>query len=127
MIFSVRRASFGYRARPRVLRDICFSVETGQALAILGPNGAGKTTLLKCMMGLLNWREGASEIDGAPIQRVPHRELWRKIAYVPQAKNSVFSFTAKPRSVPALCCQGQWLASASTLTIRVRQCVICTT
>ena len=95
MIFSVRRASFGYRARPRVLRDICFSVEPGQALAILGPNGAGKTTLLKCMMGLLNWSEGASEIDGAPIQSFNPRELWKKIAYVPQAKNSALSFTAE--------------------------------
>jgi iron complex transport system ATP-binding protein len=95
MIFSVRNASFGYRVGDPVLRNISFSVEPGQALAILGPNGAGKTTLLKCMMGLLNWREGSSEIDGAPIQRVPHRELWKKIAYVPQAKNSAFSFTAE--------------------------------
>jgi iron complex transport system ATP-binding protein len=95
MIFSVQQASFGYHKENKVLRDISFTVEPGQILAVLGPNGAGKTTLLKCMMGLLNWDQGLSMIDGTSIACIHYREIWRKIAYVPQAKNSVFSFTAE--------------------------------
>jgi iron complex transport system ATP-binding protein len=94
MTFSVHRASFSYRQTP-ILKDIGFYVEPGQTLAILGPNGVGKTTLLKCMMGLLKWDCGASLIDGVPVQQIHYREFWKKIAYVPQAKNSVFSYSAE--------------------------------
>jgi iron complex transport system ATP-binding protein len=78
-----------------VLKDISFSVAPGQVVAILGPNGVGKTTLLRCMMGLLKWNDGTSCIDGTPISQIHYRDIWKKIAYVPQAKNSVFSFSTK--------------------------------
>ena len=38
--------SFG---RTEVLKDISFSLERGQALAIIGSSGSGKTTLLRCL------------------------------------------------------------------------------
>jgi iron complex transport system ATP-binding protein len=95
VIFMVEHASFGYRRGEPVLKDISFSVAPGQILAVLGPNGVGKTTLLKCMMGLLKWNRGTSTLDATPIDKIPDRELWKKIASVPQAKNSVVSFTAE--------------------------------
>ena len=33
----------------KVLRDISFSLEEGQALSIIGSSGSGKTTLLRCL------------------------------------------------------------------------------
>lgn len=36
-----------------VLRDISFSVQSGEFVTIVGPSGAGKTTLLRCLSGLL--------------------------------------------------------------------------
>ena len=33
----------------KVLNDISFSLEQGQALAIIGSSGSGKTTLLRCL------------------------------------------------------------------------------
>ena len=33
----------------RVLEDISFSLEQGQALAMIGSSGSGKTTLLRCL------------------------------------------------------------------------------
>ena len=35
--------------RTPVLKDISFSLEKGQALAIIGSSGSGKTTLLRCL------------------------------------------------------------------------------
>jgi len=93
MNFTVKKGTFSYGGTP-VLNDISLSVNSGEVLCILGPNGVGKTTLLKCMMGLLKWQHGRTFIDGLPLESYSQRNLWQRIAYVPQAKNSAFSFTA---------------------------------
>jgi len=55
----------------QVLRDVCFTVSQGEALAVIGPNGAGKSVLLRALLGLLphegsiRWRRGA-RIDYVP-------------------------------------------------------------
>lgn len=95
MNFQVIEGSFYYDSSRKLLDRVGFSVGEGDVLAILGPNGAGKTTLLKCMMGLLPWREGSTFLDGSDIKAIPFRELWKTVAYVPQAKGSVFSYSAE--------------------------------
>ncbi|MDR1021519.1 MAG: ABC transporter ATP-binding protein [Synergistaceae bacterium] len=94
MIFSVENGCFSFKDH-RVLSGISFSVSSGQVLSVLGPNGVGKTTLLRCMMGFLKWDSGATYIDGREFQSMRHDEIWKKIAYVPQSKNSYLSFTAE--------------------------------
>ena len=67
--------SFGSQ---EVLKDISFSVDEGEVLAILGPNGAGKTVLFRSLIGLIpydgeiKWR---SDIKlGYVPQRLPETE-----------------------------------------------------
>jgi ABC-type multidrug transport system ATPase subunit len=55
------RKSFGDKI---ALRDISFSVPSGQICGLLGPNGAGKTTLFRLLMGILKATEGTIQIDG---------------------------------------------------------------
>ena len=43
--------------RTSVLKDISFSLEKGQALAIIGSSGSGKTTLLRCLNFLEKTRQ----------------------------------------------------------------------
>ena len=85
MNFEVKNGCFGYKKK-QILNDISFSVNDGEVMSVLGSNGVGKTTLIKCMIGLLKWKSGCSELDGTNISHLRHRELWQKIAYVPQAK-----------------------------------------
>lgn len=73
--------------------DINFELHPGQILSILGPNGAGKTTLLKCMMGLQDWKRGATLLDGKPLSSMNSKEVWTKIGYVPQASSMTFSYS----------------------------------
>lgn len=87
MTIEVRNGCFSYGVERKILDGISFSAQAGDLVAVLGPNGAGKTTLLRCMMGFLRWNDGESLIDGKNIRQIPHRELWKKLAYVPQARN----------------------------------------
>ena len=87
MNLTVEHGAFSYKKGGReILHDVNFSLGSGEILAILGPNGAGKTTLLRCVMGFLKWTGGRSLLDGEDIAAMPPRALWRKLAYVPQAR-----------------------------------------
>lgn len=52
-----------FRTKP-ILRDISFSVNDGDRLALIGPNGAGKSTLLQTIAGVLHSSGGEIEIQG---------------------------------------------------------------
>ena len=47
----------------RVLEDISFSLEQGQALAIIGSSGSGKTTLLRCLNFLETPNSGSISVN----------------------------------------------------------------
>jgi lipopolysaccharide transport system ATP-binding protein len=47
-----------------VLRDVSFTVETGQALGIIGANGAGKSTTLKLLTKILRPTRGHAHVKG---------------------------------------------------------------
>ena len=95
MQFEVRNGCFTYHNHSRkILENVNFDVKSGEILCVLGSNGVGKTTLLKCMMGLQKWNGGETLLDGKNIAEISIKELWKRISYVPQAKNSVFSFSA---------------------------------
>jgi len=71
--------SFGYKT---ALRNITFSVPSGQICGLLGPNGAGKTTLFRLLMGILKATEGTLLIDSRDAfeERV---EVKRLIGFLP--------------------------------------------
>jgi ABC-2 type transport system ATP-binding protein len=71
--------TFGHKV---ALRNISFSVPSGQICGLLGPNGAGKTTLFRLLMGILKATEGKLLIDGRDAfeERV---EVKRLIGFLP--------------------------------------------
>ena len=74
MVFD--KVSFSYGAKP-VLKDVSFSIEEGERVAILGESGEGKTTVLKLMLGLLKPGSGRILIDGEDITEKTEGELRR--------------------------------------------------
>ena len=83
-MLNVENISFHYRGGPEVLRDISFSLEEGQFLAILGNNGAGKSTMLKCFNQILQVGGGHVWMDGEDLLALSHREVARRVAFVSQ-------------------------------------------
>lgn len=55
------KKSFG---RTEVLKDISFSLEKGEVLAIIGSSGSGKTTLLRCINFLETPQNGVISVNG---------------------------------------------------------------
>ena len=53
------------------IRDISFSVNDGEVVALIGANGAGKSTTLKTVSGLLPSRTGSISFLGQNIDKVP--------------------------------------------------------
>lgn len=51
----------------KVLKDISFSLEQGQALAIIGSSGSGKTTLLRCLNFLEKPDSGKINVQGETL------------------------------------------------------------
>ena len=53
------------------VRDVSFSIEAGEHLAIIGPNGAGKTTLFNLISGQLTPTDGQVYLSGQEITNMP--------------------------------------------------------
>ena len=58
-----------------VLRDISFSVQRGEMLAIIGESGCGKTVLLKTLIGLHAQTSGRICFDGIELNRLSYFDL----------------------------------------------------
>jgi iron complex transport system ATP-binding protein len=83
MILSIQGVEFTYPGRA-ILKEIRFSVEKGDYLAILGPNGVGKSTLLKCINKILKPQKGTIFIEKAELRKLSRLEVALKVGYVAQ-------------------------------------------
>lgn len=80
----LRNVTSGYKASV-VLRDLSFTVDSGEAVALLGKNGMGKSTLLKTVMGYLPKIDGAVHVGGVDVTRLPPYKIARTgVAYAAQ-------------------------------------------
>jgi branched-chain amino acid transport system ATP-binding protein len=61
----------------RAVKNVTFSVETGETFAVVGPNGAGKTTLFDTISGVSPVTEGTIRFDGQEIQRLSPDKICR--------------------------------------------------
>jgi iron complex transport system ATP-binding protein len=75
------------------LKNLTFSVTTGDFFIIIGPNGSGKTTLMKVMAGILKSQADRLEILNRPMDQYSRKVLAQTIAFVPQMIPVDFPFT----------------------------------
>src|SRR5215469_7350297 len=67
-----------------VLRDVSFTIEPGETVAIVGHTGAGKTTLISLLLRFYDLQRGAIRIDGVDIKEMPLADLRRRFGVVLQ-------------------------------------------
>lgn len=81
--------SFGSK---KVLRDINFSVNSGEIIGYIGSNGAGKSTTIKIILGLIDDYDGDVYVFGEKVKgKIDYK---RKIGYVPEISDMYDNLTA---------------------------------
>ncbi|MFA5986090.1 MAG: ABC transporter ATP-binding protein [Parcubacteria group bacterium] len=84
---------FSYGER-EILKDVNFTIQPGQMVAIVGKSGQGKTTLVDLIPRFLIPTEGAVRIDGIDVRNIRLEDLRRQIAIVSQ-ENGLFHDSIK--------------------------------
>ncbi|MEY2863717.1 MAG: hypothetical protein RLY58_1424 [Pseudomonadota bacterium] len=69
----------------QVVRDVSFSLQSGQIVGLLGPNGAGKTTSFYMLVGLVKMDRGSIHMDHRDLSNLAmHQRARHGIGYLPQ-------------------------------------------
>jgi ATP-binding cassette subfamily B protein len=81
---------FSYKEERFILKDLSFSLEAGESLAIVGATGSGKSTIINALCQFYEVAKGDILFDGRSIKDINKYDLRRQIALVQQ---DVFLFS----------------------------------
>jgi ABC-type multidrug transport system fused ATPase/permease subunit len=83
---SFKNVEFSYPARKdvMVLKDVSFTVEPGQEIALVGPSGAGKSTIASLLLRLYDLKSGSILFDERDSRSFPLTSLRSQMAIVMQ-------------------------------------------
>ena len=87
-----RNVWLSYNENEFVLKDISFSLEKGESLAIVGATGSGKSTIINALCRFYEISKGDILFDGQSIKDINKFDLRKQIALVQQ---DVFLFSGK--------------------------------
>ncbi|OAA37332.1 ABC transporter, transmembrane domain, type 1 [Beauveria brongniartii RCEF 3172] len=69
---------------PDTLRDVTFTIKTGERVGVVGRTGAGKSTLALSFARLIEKRGGTIRVDSVDILRIKLQVLRKRILIIPQ-------------------------------------------
>lgn len=81
---------FAYQPDDWVLRDVSFTVESGEKVAIVGATGAGKSSLISLLFRFYDYQRGSIRLDGVELKQMDIAALRSHLALVLQ---DVFLFS----------------------------------
>ena len=82
--FAYRDAAESDQSPDWVLRDVTFTIEPGETVAIVGHTGAGKTTLISLLLRFYDVQKGAVRIDSVDVKDMDLADLRGRFGVVLQ-------------------------------------------
>jgi len=74
---------FKYYGEQAAVKDLSFTVNSGEIVGFLGPNGAGKSTTMKVITGYISASEGEVSVCGNPVT-LDSLDTRQMIGYLPE-------------------------------------------
>lgn len=84
-----KNVSFRYEEGADILKNLSFTIRSGETIALVGHNGAGKTTLVKLLCGFYHPTEGEILIGGHSLETLNLDEYHDLLAAIFQDVNSI--------------------------------------
>ncbi|MBW4648844.1 MAG: ABC transporter ATP-binding protein/permease [Kastovskya adunca ATA6-11-RM4] len=78
------KVSFAYKDDEYVLKDLDFTIQPGEKVALVGPTGAGKSSIIRLLCRLYEPTRGRILVDGIDIRDLPQAELRRYMGVILQ-------------------------------------------
>lgn len=75
---------FAYKDDDYAIKDLNFTINPGEKIALVGPTGAGKSTIIRLLCRLYEPSKGRILVDGIDIKEIPQAELRRYLAVILQ-------------------------------------------
>ncbi|MHA6259574.1 ABC transporter ATP-binding protein [Sporosarcina sp. CAU 1771] len=76
--------SFSYDGKEDVLKNISFTANAGETVALVGHTGSGKSSIINLLMRFYEYERGEILIDGVSLKNFPREELRSKTGLVLQ-------------------------------------------
>ena len=77
-------------AEEATIKDLSFTIKSGESVALVGLNGAGKTTLVKLLCGLYRPTSGEIRLNGVPVEKFSRADYYRLFSPVFQDVKTAF-------------------------------------
>ena len=75
---------FAYESDRPILKDVDFTLKSGDCIAIVGPSGSGKSTIVNLIPRLFDVQSGSVTFDGVDVRQMDLNELRSRIGVVTQ-------------------------------------------
>lgn len=79
-----RDVTFSYDGKTDVLKNISFTANAGETVALVGHTGSGKSSIINLLMRFYEYEQGEIYIDGISLKAYPKEELRKKTGLVLQ-------------------------------------------
>lgn len=79
-----QNVTFSYDGKTDVLKNISFTAEPGQTVALVGHTGSGKSSIINLLMRFYEFEQGAIKIDGYSVKDFKTEEMREKVGLVLQ-------------------------------------------